>query len=236
MWISRLSILFCSITLLAGAALRAQEKLAPAVFLDSLASPNNSVLIDVRTPEEYAKGSLAAAQNIDWNNKNTFDEKIAKLNPSAPVYLFCQSGGRSAKASLYLQQRGFIVYELQGGFMQLPEEKKVTPETASSKQNVSLSVAEYKQLTRSHPTVLINFKADWCAPCQAIKPKIEKIAQDEQLGVKVIYIDTDQNKALVKALDVRLIPYFQIYRDGNLIWDRSGRTTGKKIRKVLQSN
>ncbi len=214
----------------------AQERLNVDVFLDSLARPAAKTVLDVRTTGEYAKGSLATAQNIDWNNKKTFPEKIEKLDRDKPVYLFCQSGGRSAKAAQFLKKKGFQVYELQGGFMQVPEEKRVILTTTDQHQKPSLTLAAYRQLTRSHPTVLINFTADWCAPCQALKPIVEKIAHDEQLGVQVIYIDADQHKGLLNALDVQLIPYFEIYRDGKHIWHRTGRVTEKRIRKVLQSN
>jgi len=214
----------------------AQERLTVEVFLDSLAKPTAKTVLDVRTTDEYAKGSLATAQNIDWNNKKTFPGKIEKLDRAKPVYLFCQSGGRSAKAAQFLKKKGFRVYELQGGFMQVPEEKRVILSITDQQQKPSLTVAAYRELTRSHPTVLINFTADWCAPCQALKPIVEKIAQDEQLGVHVIYIDADQNKGLLNALDVRLIPYFEIYRDGKQIWHRTGRITEKRIRKVLQVN
>ncbi len=73
-------------------------------------------LVDVRTPNEVAQGSIAGAMNIDINGAG-FEENIAKLNRSQAVYVYCKSGGRSARAAAILKKAGFTdIYDLQGGF------------------------------------------------------------------------------------------------------------------------
>ena len=73
-------------------------------------------LIDVRTPEEFIKGSIVKAQNIDFKSPY-FKEQIFKLNKNKPILVFCQAGGRSAKASLIIDSLGFKqIYDLKGGF------------------------------------------------------------------------------------------------------------------------
>lgn len=75
-------------------------------------------LLDVRTPEEFAEGHIEGAINIDFLNANFSEQIIAQLKKEIPVYLYCRSGGRSAKAMLVLRDLGFqTVYELEGGFM-----------------------------------------------------------------------------------------------------------------------
>lgn len=108
--------------LIGSTSLAAQEKLTAEVFLNSISS-DTVTLLDVRTAEEYAKASLANAQNIDWSDQAIFEQKTKDLDKSKPLYLFCLSGGRSAKAAKYLREKGFKVYELDGGFRNIPEEK-----------------------------------------------------------------------------------------------------------------
>ena len=72
-------------------------------------------LIDVRTPEENEEGTIQGAENMNCLDDD-FMEKVAQLDKSKPVYLFCKRGGRSAKSAQRLAEAGFTkVYDLQGG-------------------------------------------------------------------------------------------------------------------------
>lgn len=76
------------------------------------------VLIDVRTPEEFAQGAIEGATNIDYFSQQTFIKKISSLDKNKPVYLYCRSGNRSMKAARQLVSLGFEkVYDLAGGYM-----------------------------------------------------------------------------------------------------------------------
>ncbi|GIZ10316.1 rhodanese-like domain-containing protein [Flavobacterium sp. UMI-01] len=87
-------------------------------FAQNIETTTSPQIIDVRTPEEYNQEHLVNAKNIDWNGNN-FDNEVAKLDKTAPVFVYCKSGGRSQKAAAKLTELGFEkVYELEGGFMQ----------------------------------------------------------------------------------------------------------------------
>jgi rhodanese-related sulfurtransferase len=75
-------------------------------------------LLDVRTPEEFAEGHIDGAVNINFFDADFSSQVTAKLTKDVPVYLYCRSGGRSAKALIVLRDLGYqTVYELEGGFM-----------------------------------------------------------------------------------------------------------------------
>ena len=71
-------------------------------------------LIDVRTPQEYAEGHLAGAENIDVNGAN-FTERIKAIEGRVAVY--CRGGKRSFKAAKLLTAQGCTVYNLDGGIL-----------------------------------------------------------------------------------------------------------------------
>jgi rhodanese-related sulfurtransferase len=74
-------------------------------------------LIDVRTPEEYMRGHLKRAINLNFNNDNFEDIVKAKLDKTRPVFVYCFSGRRSTDAATFLRDLGFIeVYDMAGGF------------------------------------------------------------------------------------------------------------------------
>lgn len=90
------------------------QNLEPAEFNKKIKEVGIS-LVDVRTAEENAEGHIANAILLDYTAEG-FREKAAKLNRDLPVYVYCRSGGRSAKASDVFIELGFKqVYNLAGG-------------------------------------------------------------------------------------------------------------------------
>lgn len=65
-----------------------------------------NVLVDVRTPEEFAEGHIENAINLDVNNEN-FENLIEKLDTSKTYYVYCQAGMRSSKATSKFLRKGF---------------------------------------------------------------------------------------------------------------------------------
>lgn len=86
----------------------------PQAFL-STAKGSGVVVVDVRTPSEYAAGHVDGAVNIDVEGA-TFDAQIAKLDKDATYAVYCHSGRRSGLATDAMAKAGFAhVYNLQGG-------------------------------------------------------------------------------------------------------------------------
>ena len=76
---------------------------------------NPGIILDVRTPGETAQGYIPDASFIDFYDKE-FTNKVKLMQKDKPIYVYCRSGGRSAKAAEILKQNGFKeVYNLLGG-------------------------------------------------------------------------------------------------------------------------
>jgi len=90
--------------------------LSPEEFKAKLATVKNPQLIDVRTPREFEKGNISGSKMINFKDR-TFAAEMAKLDKTRPVFIYCQSGGRSLNASNQAVTDGFTeVYELKGGY------------------------------------------------------------------------------------------------------------------------
>jgi len=77
--------------------------------------PDGLVILDIRTPEEFAAGHLAGAINIDYYASD-FESKLGALDLEQPYVMYCNSGNRSANALPLMDSIGFReVYELDGG-------------------------------------------------------------------------------------------------------------------------
>src|SRR4051794_13603585 len=64
---------------------------------DKLRTDSKSIVLDVRTPNEFALGHIPDAVNIDWNGKD-FTERVAALDRGHTYLVHCAAGGRSARA------------------------------------------------------------------------------------------------------------------------------------------
>lgn len=75
-----------------------------------------NILLDVRTPEEYADGHLPNALNIDYW-ADDFDEKIKYMDKSRNYFIYCQAGNRSTEVTEKLIEAGFKnVVNLKDGY------------------------------------------------------------------------------------------------------------------------
>lgn len=85
---------------------------------DQLSKENDVIVLDVRTPMEYAMGSLPNAVNLDVFETENFLAEADKLDRSKNLYVYCRSGARSANACRLLEDLGFEnVHNLLGGIM-----------------------------------------------------------------------------------------------------------------------
>ncbi len=74
-------------------------------------------LVDVRSEEEYNRGHIDDAININIANKERFTSEIQKLDKTKPIYIYCHSGVRSRRASRLIKELGFTsIYDFTGGW------------------------------------------------------------------------------------------------------------------------
>ena len=77
-----------------------------------------SVIIDVRTDDEFTTGYIEGAVNIDFYMGNEFISEIDKLDKSKSYFIYCKSGARSGQTCELMKQKGFKkVYNLEGGIL-----------------------------------------------------------------------------------------------------------------------
>ena len=85
-------------------------------WANQLEQDDNAVIIDVRTPDEWAEGIIPNALQIDIYQGQGFIYKIDELDKSKNYYVYCKAGGRSAQACSIMNQLGFEnAYNLIGG-------------------------------------------------------------------------------------------------------------------------
>lgn len=202
-------------------------------FSEGIQNPDQVQILDVRTPGEYTQGHLPNAINYDWLG-NDFEEQSKNLDKSKPVYLYCQSGRRSAQAADKLVSQGFKVYELKGGILNW-RSKNLPESTEGAVATNGMSMNDYKDLLQDDKLILIDFYADWCAPCKKMEPFLNKISEDMNQDVKVIRIDVEAHKSLANELKISAIPILKLYKNQEMIWEQNGFIGETELRESLQS-
>jgi rhodanese-related sulfurtransferase len=172
----------------------------------------NIQLLDVRTAGEFGSGHLGGALQADWTDRSQFMDRTSHLDPKRPVFVYCLSGGRSAAAAEYLRSKGFQVTNMTGGISAWNRAGK--PLDGATKKPET-AAAEYDRLTKSAPTVIIDFGADWCPPCRKMEPVLASFMQGKsEAVVKLVKMDGGVETSLMKTLGVMALPTFILYRNG----------------------
>ena len=85
-----------------------------------------------------------------------------------------------------------------------------------------------EEVLKADQIVLADFNADWCGPCQMLKPIVHEIS-DERSDVKVVSINIDDEEDLAEKYEVYSIPCVVAFKNGEEV----GRSVGFKPKAEL---
>ncbi len=71
-----------------------------------------------------------------------------------------------------------------------------------------------QEVTKSEGKVIVDFWAEWCGPCHAVSPVLDKIAQERQGALKLVKVNIDENQDLAGRYGVMSIPTMILFKDG----------------------
>jgi len=115
---------FSLIFLLVGlptAALAGRPAVSPAAVAEITARDDAPLLLDVRSPEEFAKGHLPGAVLIPHDQ---LADRLDEIDRDRWVLVYCRSGARASKAQDILEEAGIEVRQIQGSWLRWQEEER----------------------------------------------------------------------------------------------------------------
>lgn len=92
-----------------------------------------------------------------------------------------------------------------------------------------------KEVLKSNIPVLVDFWAEWCAPCKVIGPMVEQLAQDYAGKLKVAKMDVDQNPQSSMNYGIRSIPTLLFFKDGKAVDQILGAVQKTQIEEKITS-
>ena len=108
---------------------------------------------------------------------------------------------------------------------------KSMPKVADNEKILTLTDNNFNQKTKGK-LVLVDFWAEWCAPCRMMAPILNEVANELPDGSYVGKVDIEQYQSMAQRFNVRNIPTLILFRDGKEI----NRFVGVKTKDFLLKN
>ncbi len=106
-----------------------------------------------------------------------------------------------------------------------------------SLHSTDVSAADFEQAvieaSKTVP-VLVDFWAEWCGPCRALKPVLEKLATEYNGKFRLAKVNSDENQSLAQRYGVRGIPNVKAFVNGELVDEFSGALPEAQVRAFLE--
>ncbi len=91
------------------------------------------------------------------------------------------------------------------------------------------------ELGKHKEVMMVDFWAEWCAPCRAIAPTLEELARESGGKVSLAKVNVDEHPSLAARYGVRSIPTILFMRDGTVVDQVIGAVPKAQLKKKLDA-
>jgi thioredoxin 1 len=94
----------------------------------------------------------------------------------------------------------------------------------------------FSELIASDKPVLVDFFAEWCAPCQMMKPVLEELKRKVGEKVTIIKVDIDESPLVASSFNIQGVPTFMLFKNSEVKWRQSGIIPGYFLEQIIKQN
>jgi thioredoxin 1 len=81
---------------------------------------------------------------------------------------------------------------------------------------------------------LVDFFAEWCGPCKMMSPILKQVKDTVGEEASIIKIDVDKNPATAQQYQIQGVPTLMLFKNGKIIWRKSGVVSKQELLQVLK--
>lgn len=95
-------------------------------------------------------------------------------------------------------------------------------------------MSKFNDIINADQPVLVDFYADWCAPCKLMNPILKEVVSEIADKAKIIKVNVDKNPAVVNKYNVRGVPTLLLFKKGEIKWRQTGALDKKQLLEIIQ--
>lgn len=93
---------------------------------------------------------------------------------------------------------------------------------------------KFEDVIQSQRIVVVDFFAEWCGPCKAMKPVFEKAKQKFADKALMVTIDVDSHEDLSAQYRIQTVPTFILFKNGESVWRHSGVIASAALEGIIE--
>lgn len=101
-------------------------------------------------------------------------------------------------------------------------------------ENTETKQQSFSELIKGDVPVLVDFYADWCAPCHMMTPILQELKHQMGNKLNIIKIDTERNPEIAIKYQVRGIPNLILFQKGDLLWQQAGVVQMPQLQQIIE--
>ena len=89
---------------------------------------------------------------------------------------------------------------------------------------------------RGDKPVVVDFYADWCAPCKLMAPVLHEVKEIVGERATVLKMDIDKNPQYAQTYGIQAVPTLILFKQGKIVWRKSGVVPAAELQQIIQTH